>query len=616
MKKLFSLVSLVGIAALSMPVQVSAKDVDPVGSSPESSTSQPFATHPPVTTSRGTREALEYAEELLERALDAVSSSSIAPERRSELTTKLRQLIDRINANQLPEKSELERVLSQTATALASQTAAPTAPSLPSSSQPSSSPPSTTTRGSNSGRGSGDSGRGSGDSGRGSGDEGRDSSTSTSSPTVPPNAMPLSQILREAMSKVAASKLDAPAKAALTQKLQSIVDRATSGQIPPTSEIEQTLRQVASALGMEDPSKLNQPSGKTEDNKDNRGAPESDDDSAPSAGGSVDPSVATGAPGRGSSTQSRTPEKSRADLVEKIQEVLSKLQSMPTSPEIESAKTLLSSLLTRIQNGEMVPRDEVRGAMDQVKTIAFARLGRENPREEVEPAEAPSQEHLTQRMTGAIDEALRQLQAITTPDAITATTALSTLKDRIATGTVVTKDEFEQAMRLARTALVAKPGARASVTLAGVLSQLENSNASDEAKAAMLEVITKALEQAQLNPDADPTEAVKAALEQARAARVAAAVEKLRAITEILTADAEAASNLEALLILADVVAVLNPTDGATPTRDQLHEARATLEQVIQVLHPEAAPDDPEQSTTDPATSTTPESSPESSTAP
>ena len=608
MKKLCSLVSLVGIVALSMPVQVSAKDVDPVGSSPESSTSQPFATQPPVTTSRGTREALEYAEELLERALDAVSSSSIAPERRYELTTKLRQLIGRINANQLPEKSELERVLSQTATALASQTAAPTAPSLPSSSQPSSSPPSTTTRGSNSGRGSGD-------SGRGSGGEGRDSSTSTSGPTVPPNAMPLSQILREAMAKVAASKLDAPAKAALTQKLQSIVDRATSGQIPPTSEIEQTLRQVASALGMEDPSKLNQPSGKTEDNKDSR-APESDDDSTPPAGGSVDPSVATGAPGRGSSTQSRTPEKSRADLVEKIQEVLSKLQSMPTSPEIESAKTLLSSLLTRIENGEMVPRDEVRGAMDQVKTIAFARLGRENPREEVEPAEAPSQEHLTQRMTGAIDEALRQLQAITTPDAITATTALSTLKDRIATGTVVTKDEFEQAMRLARTALGAKPGARASVTLAGVLSQLENSNASDEAKAAMLEVITRALEQAQLDPDADPTEAVKAALEQARAARVAAAVEKLRVITESLTADAEAASNVEALLILADVVAVLNPTDGSTPTRDQLHEARATLEQVIQVLHPEAAQDDPEQSTTDPATSTTPDSSPESSTAP
>ena len=608
MKKLFSLVSLVGIVALSMPVQVSAKDVDPVGSSPESSTSQPFATQPPVTTSRSTREALEYAEELLERALDAVSSSSIAPERRYELTTKLRQLIGRINANQLPEKSELERVLSQTATALASQTAAPTAPSLPSSSQPSSSPPSTTTRGSNSGRGSGD-------SGRGSGGEGRDSSTSTSGPTVPPNAMPLSQILREAMAKVAASKLDAPAKAALTQKLQSIVDRATSGQIPPTSEIEQTLRQVASALGMEDPSKLNQPSGKTEDNKDSR-APESDDDSTPPAEGSVDPSVATGAPVRGSSTQSRTPEKSRADLVEKIQEVLSKLQSMPTSPEIESAKTLLSSLLTRIQSGEMVPRDEVRGAMDQVKTIAFARLGRENPREEVEPAEAPSQEHLTQRMTGAIDEALRQLQALTTPDAITATTALSTLRDRIAAGTVVTKDEFEQAMRLARAALGAKPGARASVTLAGVLSQLENSNASDEAKAAMLEVITRALEQAQLDPDTDPTEAVKAALEQARAARVAAAVEKLRAITESLTADAEDASNVEALLILADVVAVFNPTDGSTPTRDQLHEARATLEQVIQVLHPEAAQDDPEQSTTDPATSTTPESSPESSTAP
>ena len=331
--------------------------------------------------------------------------------------------------------------------------------------------------------------------------------------------------------------------------------------------------------------------------------------------------MVTGAPGRGGSTQSRTPEKSRADLVEKLQEVLGKLQSMPTSPEIESAKTLLSSLLTRIQSGEMVPQDEVRGAMDQVKTIAFARLGRENHREDIDPAEAPSQEHLTQRMSGAIDEALRQLQAMTTPDATTATAALSTLKDRITAGAVVTKDEFEQAMRLARTALGAKPGARASVTLAGVLSQLENSNASDEAKAAMLEVITKALEQAQLNPDADPTEAVKAALEQARAARIAAAVEKLRAVTEILTADAEAASNVEALLILADVVAVLNPTDGSTPTRDQLHEARATLEQVIQVLHPEAAQDDPEQSTTDqsttdPATSTTPESSPESSTAP
>jgi hypothetical protein len=426
--------------------------------------------------------------------------------------------------------------------------------------------------------------------------------------------MPLSQIIQDALSRVAASNLDAATKTTLTAKLQSIIDSASAGKIPPTSEIEQTLRQVASALGVKDPSKLNQPSGHAEENKDEPGR-----DSAPPAQGSSDPSVVQAAPGRGGSSQPRSSEKSRADLVEKLQEVLGKLQAMPASPEAESARTLVSSLLGRIQNGEMVPQDEVRSAMDQVKTIAFARLGREKPREEVEPAEAPTQEHLTQRMAGAVSEALNQLQNLTTPDATTATAALSAIQDKLVTGAVVTKDEFEQAMRLARVALAAKPGARASVTLAGIINQLENSNAPEEAKAEMLDIIKKALEQAQQNPDADLTQAVKDAIEQARAARIAAAVEKLRGITDSLTADATAAGSTEALLILADVVAVLNPTDGSTPTRDQLHEARSTLEEVMLILHPEAAEAGPAQETTAPGVTeaeTTLDTSPQTTTSP
>jgi len=598
MRKLSSFVALVTVAALSMPVQASAKDGDPVGSSPESSTTQPFGAQPPVTASRSSRAALDYAEELLERALDAVSKSTITPSRKSELSAALRQLIDRVDAKQLPEKAEMESVLGQVANALAAQTAAPTTRASDDSGKGSD----------NSGKGSDSSGRG---SGRGSGSSGR--GPVTSSPTPPPNAMPLSQILRDAMAKVAASKLDATTKASLTKSLQSIVDQATAGQMPPTSEIEKTLRQVASALGLKDPTKLSEPDNSkhdsTDDNMDDEDGSdltEPGDDSTPPVAGPADPLLTGGAPSRGSSQQ-RSPEKSRADLVEKLQEVLDKVAVMPTSPEIESAKTLITALLTRIQAGEIIPQGEVRGALDRVKTIAFARLGRENRHDEAEPAEAPSQENITQRMNGSIDEALRQLGALTTPDADIAVSAMAAIKDKIASGAVVTKDEFEQAMRLARAALGTKPGSRASVTLAGVLSQLENSNVSAEAKAAIVEVITKALNQAQQNPDADPTEAVKAALEQARAARIAAAVERLSAITADLTADAEAASSIESLLILADVVAVLNPSDGSTPTRDQLHEARSTLEQVLTILHPElsedaSAADTPEPDTSEPDT--------------
>lgn len=607
MRKLSSFVALVTVAALSMPVQASAKDGDPVGSSPESSTTQPFEAQPPVTASRSSRAALDYAEELLERALDAVSKSTITPSRKSELSAALRQLIDRVDAKQLPEKAEMESVLGQVANALAAQTAAPTTRASDDSGKGSD----------NSGKGSDSSGKGSDSSGRGSGSSGKGSGSSgrgpvTSSPTPPPNAMPLSQILRDAMAKVAASKLDATTKASLTKSLQSVIDQTTAGQMPPTPEIEKTLRQVASALGLKDPTKLSEPDNSKhdgtddnmDDNTDEEDGPdltEPGDDSTPPVADPADPLLTGAAPSRGSSQQ-RSPEKSRADLVEKLQEVLDKVAVMSTSPEIESAKTLITALLTRIQAGEIIPQGEVRGALDRVKTIAFARLGRENRHDEAEPAEAPSQENITQRMNGSIDEALRQLGALTTPDADIAVSAMAAIKDKIASGAVVTKDEFEQAMRLARAALGTKPGARASVTLAGVLSQLENSNVSAEAKAAIMEVITKALNQAQQNPDADPTEAVKAALEQARAARIAAAVERLSAITADLTADAEAASSIESLLILADVVAVLNPSDGSTPTRDQLHEARSTLEQVLTILHPELSEDASAADTTEPDT--------------
>ena len=98
-------------------------------------------------------------------------------------------------------------------------------------------------------------------------------------------------------------------------------------------------------------------------------------------------------------------------------------------------------------------------------------------------------------------------------------------------------------------------------------------------------------------------------------------MEKLRGITDSLTADATAAGSTEALLILADVVAVLNPTDGSTPTRDQLHEARSTLEQVMLILHPEAAEAGLAQDTTAPgvtdtAAETTLDTSPQTTTSP
>ena len=278
---------------------------------------------------------------------------------------------------------------------------------------------------------------------------------------------------------------------------------------------------------------------------------------------------------------------SRRDLREKLNEVVEKLSKMTPSAEKDAATASVKALLALLETDQAVTPEQVGQVLDQVRAIASSRLGLgERPRSSDEPYEAPEQ-HEQSRIAGAVAEALRQLTGMETVEAASARTALEAIQSQIASNSEVNHDAFKSAMDQARAALSSKPGARAAMTLAGVIKRLEDARESTPEREVMINLIRDALEQARLNPDADPNELVKAALEQARALRIAAARVKLLAIAERLTSEATAAGNNDLLVILSSVTAELNSPDGTLPTREQLHRMRDTLEDVESVLHPE-----------------------------
>lgn len=374
--------------------------------------------------------------------------------------------------------------------------------------------------------------------------------------------------LREVLVKIANSSLDATIKATLAQQVQTVINAIAAGTATP-SDMERTLRAVKDALKGQERSQGETPTSRGEDGE----------DSLPSDGST---------PPQGSSARPpRNAAQSRGDLKEKLNDVVEKLSKMAPSAEVDTATAAVNALLALLETDQVVSQEQVRQVLDQVRTIASSRLGLvERPRGSDDTYEAPEQ-HEQSRIAGAVAEALRQLTSIDSPEAATARVSLEAIQSQIASNLKVKHDDFKAAMDQARLALSAKPGSRAAMTLAGVIKRLEDARESTPEREEMINLIRDALEQARLNPDADPNELVKAALEQARTLRIAAARVKLLAITERLTAEATAAGNNDLLVILSSVSAELNSPDGALPTREQLHRLRDTLEDVAGILHPE-----------------------------
>jgi hypothetical protein len=145
-------------------------------------------------------------------------------------------------------------------------------------------------------------------------------------------------------------------------------------------------------------------------------------------------------------------------------------------------------------------------------------------------------------------------------------------------------------MELAKEALSNQPAARASLTLAGVIAGVEASDAPAAVKEQLLTILRAAQDLVVNDPTVDARQVVRDALQQVRDARIASAVERIITIVDGLEPRATEQGNSDALLLLAQVRSLVQPTDGSLPTRDQLHEARNILRDILELLGPEVTP--------------------------
>jgi len=278
------------------------------------------------------------------------------------------------------------------------------------------------------------------------------------------------------------------------------------------------------------------------------------------------------------------------DLARNIARATTALNALPASEERDAALGALVALQARVDAGEVIPAVEIQAVFDNVAALVYIRIGRGSHRGESPVAGGVPDTQKLSRMSGSVAEALRLLEGNSSDAALAAIAALQSLKATLDSGVIPDHDVFEEAMHLAQDAFVAQPSARASVTLAGVISAVEASDASAEVKAQLLALLHAAQDQVNADPTADAQQIVRAALQQVRDARIASAVQRMIEIVGRLEVAADTQGNSDALLLLAQVRSIIEVGDGSLPTRDQLHEARRILRDVLDLMTPEIAP--------------------------
>ena len=239
---------------------------------------------------------------------------------------------------------------------------------------------------------------------------------------------------------------------------------------------------------------------------------------------------------------------------------------------------------------EVIPTEEVRVVFANVAALVYTRIGGENPENELPEIGHVRDDQQLPRQLAEVNDALRLLDGNTSEAAVVAITALQEVKALLDAGTLPDKDVFKAAMRLAKEALVDQPAARASMTLAGVIAAVEVSDAPEAVKAQLLTVLRTAQDLVLNDPTADAHQVVRDALQQVRDARVASAVSRIIAVVDRLDPRATEQNNADALLLLAQVRFLMQPADGSSPSRNQLHEARHILRDVLKLLGPEVVP--------------------------
>ncbi|MEY2641897.1 MAG: hypothetical protein RLZZ368_544, partial [Actinomycetota bacterium] len=291
----------------------------------------------------------------------------------------------------------------------------------------------------------------------------------------------------------------------------------------------------------------------------------------------------------------------RRDLAANIARATAALNALPVSEARDAALAALATLQTRLDAGEIIPSDEVRAVFRSVASLVYEQIG-DRPDEDADaPAlgEVPS-EMVRQRMIGSINQALELLTGNTSEAATAAVAALEAVKATLDAGETPTREAFQNAMNLAREALEEVPASRAVLTLAGVIAAITASDMPDDVKARLLEVLGAAKDQILADPTIDPKQIVRDALNEVRDARIAATVAKMLDIATRLETAATDAGNTNALLLITEARALLQPNDGSLPDRDDLHHARRILVRVAIMLRASTSP-----STTTEAPSTT-----------
>lgn len=278
------------------------------------------------------------------------------------------------------------------------------------------------------------------------------------------------------------------------------------------------------------------------------------------------------------------------DLAKNIARATTALTALPQSEARDAALEALAALQVRLNDGEVIPANEIRAVFANVAALVYNRIGGEKPENEIPEIGHVRDDQQLPRQLAQVTEALRLLDGNSSAAALTAIAALQEVKAILDAGTLPDHDVFESAMKLVKEALSDQPAARASLTLAGVIAGVEASDAPTAVKEQLLTILRAAQDQVVNDPTVDARQVVRDALQQVRDARIASAVGRVIAIVDRLELLATEQGNSDALLLLAQVRALVQPADGSQPNRELLHEARHILRDVLDLLEPEVTP--------------------------
>jgi hypothetical protein len=278
------------------------------------------------------------------------------------------------------------------------------------------------------------------------------------------------------------------------------------------------------------------------------------------------------------------------DLAKNIARATTALTALPQSEARDAALEALAALQVRLNDGEVIPANEIRAVFANVAALVYNRIGGEKPENKIPEIGHVRDDQQLPRQLAQVTEALRLLDGNSSAAALTAIAALQEVKAILDAGTLPDHDVFESAMKLVKEALSDQPAARASLTLAGVIAGVEASDAPTAVKERLLTILRAAQDQVVNDPTVDARQVVRDALQQVRDARIASAVGRVIAIVDRLELLATEQGNSDALLLLAQVRALVQPADGSQPNRELLHEARHILRDVLDLLEPEVTP--------------------------